>query len=180
MTTVRDYALEQLHWMIREDPWTQAVMRAGGLSLDQLAERILAIYNSADFSALNLDQVRYYERLLGLGQDESKTLADRRAAIQAAWNVGNKPSLSGIQAICDSWQAGGVIASYVPGTLTLKFQGAAGIPANIEDLQRAITQTVPAQIIVEYAYRYLLIREVHEVMTLAEIEETPLSHFAAG
>lgn len=178
--TVTDYALRQLHWIIQEDPWTQAVMRAGGLSLDQMAERILGIYNSADFSALSLAYVRYYERLLGLTHDETASLADRRAAIQAAWGGGSKPSLSSLQAICDSWQAGGVIASYEPGTLHLSFQGAAGIPANIETLQRVIAQAIPAQIAVNYIYHYLLIKEVHEVMTLTELESTPLSNFAAG
>lgn len=178
--TVKEYALRQLHWLIQKDPWVQSVMLAGGITLDQLAERILAIYNSSDFSKLNLDQARYYERILGLESDEGKTLADRRSAIQAAWNVANKPSLSSIQAICDGWEKGGIIASYEPGTLTLRFIGAVGVPANVEDLKDTLARAVPAHLIIDYAYRYLLIREVHEVMTLEELEATPLSSFAGG
>lgn len=177
--TVKEYALRQLHWLIQKDPWVKSVMLAGGITLDQLAERILAIYNSADFSKLNMDQVLYYERILGLEADENKTLADRRSAIQAAWNVAKKPSLSSIQSICDGWEKGGVIASYAPGTLTLKFIGAVGIPANVEDLKDALERAVPAHLVIEYAYRYLLIKEV-EAMTMSELESTPLSSFAGG
>lgn len=180
MTTVKEYALRKLHWLIQKDPWTQAVMLAAGATLDQLAERILAIYNSADFSKLNLDQVRYYEQLLGIRSGEDKTLPDRRAAIQAAWNVAKKPSLSSIQAICDGWEKGGIIASYEPGTLTLKFIGAVGIPANVDDLKGSLEQAVPAHIIIHYAYRYLLISEVHEVLTISQMDETPMSSFAGG
>ena len=85
--TVKEYALNQLHWMIREDPWVQEIMLAAGATLDQLAERILAIYNSADFNRMNVTYIRYYEKLLGMKSSESETLENRRAAIQAAWGV---------------------------------------------------------------------------------------------
>lgn len=177
---VKDYALRQLHWMLQKDPWIEAVMTAGGVTLDALADRIVAIYNAENFDELPIERVRYYERLLDLEQDENKALPDRRAAIQAAYNIAQKPSLETMQSICDAWQAGGVICSYTPGELTLKFIGDVGVPANIQDLKNAIIRAVPAHIYVDYAYRYLLIREVHNVMTLAELNATPLSSFAGG
>lgn len=178
--TVKEYALRQIHWLLQKDPWVQEIFLAAGGQLDQLAERIVAIYHNDNFDELNLAQVQTYEKALGLPSDESKSLTDRRAAIQAAWNVAQKPTLEGMQSICDAWQEGGIIASYAPGTLTLKFIGDVGVPANVDDLKRAIEQAVPAHIVVDYAYRYLLIKEVHEIMTLAELAETPLSSFAGG
>lgn len=180
MTTVREYALQQLHWRIQKDPWVQAVMLAAGENLNQMAERVLAIYNSADFGKLNAEQVRYFEWLLGLPADESKTLDDRRAAIQAAWNIAGKPSLASIQSTCDAWGPGDIRCSYVPGNLTLQFIGDIGVPSNIDDLKNALTQTVPAHIVIDYIYRHLLIKEIHNVMALAEMEKTPLNHFAGG
>lgn len=178
--TVKEYALRQIHWQLQKDPWVQAVFLAGGGTLDELAERILAVYNYDNFDALTLEQVRYYERILGKKPDETKSLEDRRAAVQAAWNVNVKPSLALMQNICDGWEAGGVIASYDPGTLHLEFIGEVGVPDNLDDLKNAINDAAPAHIVVEYLIRYLLIREVHEVMTLTEIENTPLSSFAGG
>lgn len=178
--TVKEYALGQIHWLLQKDPWGREIFLAAGAQLDQLAERIMAIYNNDNFDALTLAQIRAYEKALGLSSNEAKSLADRRAAIQAAWNVAQKPTLEGMQAICDAWQEGGILVSYEPGTLTLKFIGDVGIPANVDDLKRAVDRAVPAHIVVDYAYRYLLIKEVHEVMTIAELAETPLNSFAGG
>ena len=60
--TVKEWALRQIHWMLQEDPWVQEIFLAAGASLDDMAERILAVYNFIDFSKLNLDQVRAGER----------------------------------------------------------------------------------------------------------------------
>lgn len=178
--TVKEYALEQLHWLIRRDPWVREIFLAAGAQLDALAERILAIYHFDDFSNLTLAQVNYYEKILGLPTDSSQSLEDRRAAIQAAWNIAQKPTVEALQAVCDAWESGGIIVEYEPGTVHLHFIGAVGVPANLDALKRAIGATVPAHLIVDYDFRYLLIREVHQVMTLAEMNETPLNHFAGG
>lgn len=175
--TVREYALRQIHWMLQKDPWVQEVFLAGGGVLDELAERILAISRFENFELLNREQIAYYESILGLEGNEDKPLDDRRAAIQSAWQAAQKPSLATIQAVCDGWKSGGIIASYVPGILTLKFLGEPGIPENIEDLKEAMERVVPAHLVLDYAFRYLLIREVHNVMTLGELAETPLSKF---
>lgn len=178
--TVKEFALRQLHWMVQNDPWVQEIFLAGGESLDQLAERILAVSRFDNFALLNRAQVEYYEKILGLPQDDNKSLDDRRAAIQAAWQAAQKPSLATVQAICDNWRTGGIIASYTPGVILLRFLGSPGVPEGIETLKEALERTVPAHLVLDYAFRYLLIREVHEKMTLAQLAETPLNHFAGG
>lgn len=178
--TVKEYALRQLHWIVRRDPWVREIFLAAGVSLDEMAERIVAIYNFDNFAALTAAQCAYYEGLLGLPTDEALPLADRRAAVQAAWTGGQFPTLESIQSACDAWEAGGIACDYEPGMLTLNFQGAAGIPENLDVLQDTIEAMVPAHILVVYAFHYLLIREIHEVMTLTEMEATTLDKFAGG
>lgn len=177
--TVREFALHQLHWLVQKDPWVREIFLASGLSLDGMAERILAVYNFDDFAQLNEAQCAYYEKLLGLSPGGA-TLADRRAAIQAAWGGAAKPSLAAIQAICDSWPEGGVTASCANGVLTIRFTASYGQPANVEALQGAVEQAAPAHFAIVYDFKYLLIRDIHLVKTLAEMEAIPLSHFAGG
>ena len=136
--TVKEFALRQLHWMVQSDPWVQEIFLAGGESLDQLAERILAVSRFDNFALLNRAQVEYYEKILGLPQDDNKSLDDRRAAIQAAWQAAQKPSLATVQAICDNWKTGGIIASYTPGVILLRFLGSPGVPEGIETLKEAL------------------------------------------
>ena len=120
------------------------------------------------------------KKSLAFPQDDNKSLDDRRAAIQAAWQAAQKPSLATVQAICDNWKTGGIIASYTPGVILLRFLGESRRPRGIETLKEALERTVPAHLVLDYAFRYLLIREVHEKMTLAQLAETPLNHFAGG
>ena len=178
--TVKEYALQQLPEFIRNDPWIQAIMLAGGEHLDQMAERILAIYNANDFDQLALKQVQYYEKIMGLSHNEGKPIADRRAAIRAKWATGQPPTLKGMQAICDAWQASGVVASYDAETQTihLKFVGELGIPPNVADLKQAVALAAPAHLAVNYDYRYLLIKVVHNVLTIGEMNRMPLKYFA--
>ena len=178
--TVQKYALHQIHVALRKDPWVQAVLLAAGLSLDSLADRIVAIYNADDFDNINADQAAVYEKLLGLITDEERPLVDRRAAIRAAWNAARKPTLATIQAVCDAWEEGGVVVGYKPGTLVLQFIGEYGVPSNLEALMVTLRKTIPAHLDMEHHYRYLLIKEVHETMTLAQLEDMKLGAFAGG
>lgn len=177
--TVKEYALNQLHWIVRKDPWVQNIFLAAGVSLDEMAERIVAIYNFDDFAQLTAEQCAYYEKLLGLPTDPATSLADRRAAVQAAWNGGQPATLEAIQSACDAWEAGGIACSYEPGTLTLDFMGGTGVPANLATLQETIEAMVPAHVIVQYLFNYLLIRDV-QGMTLAEMNATTLENFASA
>lgn len=177
--TVKEFALNQLHWIVRKDPWVREIFLAAGVTLDEMAERILAIWNGDDFARLTEAQAAYYEGLLGLETDPEIPLADRRAAIQAAWNRGQTPSLLSIQGVCDAWEEGGILVSYADGVLTLTFQGNVGVPSNLDALKAAIEATAPAHLVVVYDFRFLLIREVHGVMTLAELDAEPLNHFAS-
>ena len=179
MTTVKAYALEQLHWLVQKDPWVQAVMVAGGYSLDDMAERILSIYNADTFPALSEERCAYFERLLGL-KGTGQTLEDRRSAIQAAWLGPQKPTMSLIQSICDAWQKGGTQVKYEPGVIHIEFFGAYGTPQNLAALETALARTIPAHLRLIYSFKYLLIKEIHAVMTLAELEQKPMDSFAAG
>ena len=75
--TVKEFALRQLHWMVQSDPWVQEIFLAGGESLDQLAERILAVSRFDNFALLNRAQVEYYEKILGLPQVVSMALRQK-------------------------------------------------------------------------------------------------------
>lgn len=176
--TVKEFALNQLHWIVRRDPWVRNIFLAAGVSLDEMAERIVAVYNFDNFEKLTAEQCAYYESLLGLPTSPATPLADRRAAIQAAWNGGSPPNLASIQSACDAWEPGGIECSYLPGKLTLDFVSGIGIPENLDTLKETIEAMVPAHVIIEYLFNYLLIRDV-QGMTLAEMNATTLDQFAA-
>ena len=144
---VNEYALSLLHAAIRADPWVRAVFLAAGGKLDELAERILAVYNQDNFDALNADQCAWYEGLLGLSAGD-RTLAQRRAAIQAAWNAFAPPTLESIQAVCDGWDPGAVTALYSAAALTVWLQMSGGTwqSLDMEGLRTAVRRIMPAHL----------------------------------
>ena len=66
-------------------------------------------------------------------------------------------------------------------TITLStFISGTGIPENLDTLQAVIESLVPAHIIIIYEFNYLLIRDIHLVKTLAEMDALTLDKFGGG
>jgi len=80
-----------------------------------------------------------------------------------------------LRAICEAWRPGFTSVTYVPAELTIRF-GKPGRPDKLKDLQTAIDRVIPAHIFVHYAY-FILIKDVHEVMTLEEMESYHMYDF---
>lgn len=65
-------------------------------------------------------------------------------------------------------------------SFTVRFISEQGTPPNLEDLKEAIKEIKPAHLAVEFEFRYLRIGEVHNIMTIAELENQVLDLFAGG
>ena len=59
----------------------------------------------------------------------------------------------------------------------IKFTSTYGVPPNIDDLSDALDEIKPAHMVYEYIYSHYLIREIHNVMTIAQMEQTPINLF---
>ena len=80
--------------------------------------------------------------------------------------------------MCDAWKNGEVVVSFTGGKIRLQFVGAYGVPADLDALKAAVRLVIPAHLAAEYAIKYLLIRDIHEVMTISTLETQPLGIFA--
>lgn len=117
------------------------------------------------------------EKLAGITPAPGATLDDRRAAVIAKWRSGGKTDLAQIQRVCDAWKNGEVEVSYQGDTIHLQFVGAYGVPADMDGLLAAVGDVRPAHLAVEYALRYLLLRDVR-AMTVATLQQQPITNFA--
>ena len=95
----KEFILEQLHRLYREDPWVNELLRAGTVTMEHLAEKILEIYNSNWFDTMPESYVDLYEKKLGIAKNPSKSLADRRGAIEAKWKSSGKITVDMLQEI---------------------------------------------------------------------------------
>ena len=179
---VAEYPLQQLHWVIRQDPWVRAIFLAAGVKLDELAERILDISTSEDAEAMMSRRLALWERLLGITPEDGASMDQRRADVRAMWLASLPPSIETIQAVCDAWRAGEIEAEYEAGigTIVLTYLVSFGPQKRQAGLVRALDVVKPAHLALEHAYRYLKVKEVHRQMSVAELEQTPKKYFAGG
>lgn len=98
----------------------------------------------------------------------------------ARYRSSGKVSIETIQAVADAWRNGEVDVDFAGGRIQVTFVGDYGVPEDLQALQEAIGRTIPAHLPIDYFFRYLLIREIHQVKTLTQMQQLTLKQFAGG
>lgn len=121
-----------------------------------------------------------YERDYGLSTDVSQSFTERRSRIAAKMRGAGTATIAALQNIADAYVNGTSQITDLAQlfTLCVQFHGEYGVPSNLEACQKALEAARPAHMQLQYAFRYLLIRDIHLCKTLSAMEEIPLNHFA--
>lgn len=167
--------LNKLHKVYRKDKWLNDLFQVAGTEIDKtiMAAEDAHAQMFADTATVMLPK---YEAQLGLN-GEGKHIDDRRAAVIAGWQRGGKVDIYQIQAAANSWKNGETVVDFKDGKIIVTFVGEFGVPNDMQGLMDAIGIIKPAHLIVDYVFRYLLIKDVHNVMTLSQMEQTELNKF---
>ncbi|GIO93198.1 YmfQ family protein [Paenibacillus lactis] len=159
----------------------QSDMEAKGSEMDALYQ---ALNEAADqffvrTATWGLDR---WEEELGIPTDRAKPMEQRRAVLESKLRGAGTFSGRLVKNVAEAYDGGAVEVTFQPGEwrFTVQFVDTLGIPPNLEDLKAAIEEIKPAHLAVDYAFNYLLIRDIHEVMTLDELGQMPLNKFAGG
>jgi hypothetical protein len=121
-----------------------------------------------------------WETELGIVPPAGQPIEQRRAVVRSKMRGYGKFTGRLLKSVAEAYENGTVDVSFdaSTSTLTVRFVDTLGAPPNIGDLQRAIAEIVPAHLLVDYEYRYLLIDQIHKFMTISEIQTRKLSDFA--
>lgn len=128
---------------------------------------------------LFLDQ---WEKMYGLETDLSLSLEKRRERLRSKMRASGTATAVMIKNVVESFLNGQaeIIEHPENYAFDVKFISVIGVPENLKILDAALDDVKPAHLTYQYLYRYLLIREVHGVMTLAQLGQTTLDKFAGG
>jgi hypothetical protein len=118
-----------------------------------------------------------YEKELGIKADINKPNEERRSVIKSKWRGTGKVDKDLIKRVVDAYTNGEVEVGF-DGNIIVTFVGILGTPPNIEDAKNAVRDIAPAHLQIIYKYMYLLIQDIHEAMTLEQLESTTLDKFA--
>lgn len=180
MTNHFEKCLKSVSKFLKKDIVFNDFMKAVCFALEDAENAITETKNNFFFDKMNLKAILFMEELLKITPTNTQTLENRRDVIRARWRSYGHNSISLIQNVCNSWKNGEVEADFINGKIQLKFIGEYGVPEDLQDLINAINVIKPSHLAYYLIYKYLLIENIHEVMTLEELESHTLDQFAFG
>ena len=162
----------------RESKIFQEILNAEQIEFNKLSVDISDLEKQ-----LNIDTATWglviYEKELGLKINLNKPLEERRPVVKSKWRGTGKVDKLLIKAVVDAYTNGGVDIGF-DGRIIVTFNDVKGIPPNMEDVYNAVGEISPTHLAIIYKFAYLLIKEIHGVVTLTEMEQIPLHKFAGG
>lgn len=124
----------------------------------------------------------HWERICGIPVDENKPIEQRRSVIKSKLRGIGTVTVALIKNVAESWYNGEVEVTEQPSlyTVKIKFISKLGVPSNLADIQNALREILPAHLAINFEFSYLLIKDIHNAMTLTQLEATTLDKFAGG
>ncbi|MCD8025094.1 MAG: YmfQ family protein [Candidatus Gastranaerophilales bacterium] len=167
--SIKDTIINLMNVVYRKDDFINAVSEAVSNVCQNLIDACDIIKNNFFFDSLNDDGAEWWEATLKI-TPTSTDIEDRQAKIQAKWLSNKHNTVSLIQTVCNSWKNGETDVDFIDGKIQIEFIASYGIPSDFESLQESIEEIKPAHLPLEWVYKYLLKKEIHNVMTKSEMQ----------
>lgn len=177
----KEEIIELLPEVMRTSPEYKAIAIVAGKQFDKLLYAIDDLLNQ-----MFIDKATWgltlWEKDYGIVTDLSKSFEERRSNLKAKKRGVGKVDIALIKNIAEAYYGGEVEVTSVPRELLgiVKFISSMGVPSNLDDVKKALNEIFPAHMELLFEFTYLLVREIHEVKTLNEMEQIPLSQFAGA
>lgn len=159
----------------------KVLMQTEGVQFDQLQMDLEDQLNQRFVSTATWG-LSDWEKELGIIAPVGQPLSQRRSVVRSKLRGIGKFSGKLLKTVAEAYDNGTVDVTFNPaaGTFEVQFVDTQGIPPNLNDLKAAIDEIIPAHLTVTYEFSYLLISDVHGVMTIGQLMDTPLNMFAGG
>lgn len=172
--------LKLLNKVYREDQYTNDLLQPLNAQIKTIDDVVNAIINNFFFDKLDIEGCKWYEKLMNITVRANQRIESRRSAIQAKWLSNTHNDILLLQRVCDSWKNGETEVDFIGGKIQIKFIGEYGVPDDLDSLLKTIGEVKPAHLAYYLVYKYLLIKNIHLVKTIKEMEEIQLKTFAFG
>jgi hypothetical protein len=169
--------LNSSHKIYRQDPLVNNLYEAIGSEFETLANDLQDNLNQFDFTKMTWG-IPILENLLDFKVNSNNAIEDQRSQLMSRWRSNGKVDILLLQNIANSWKNGDIQVQFVNGNIQIKFVGELGVPQDLDNLKKALEDVKPAQLLLVYLFRYFLIQEIDNVMTLNDLEVQTLDKFA--
>jgi hypothetical protein len=177
----RDEIIGLLPEFLRESPEYRAIAVAAGKQFDKLEANIDDVLNQFFIDSATWG-LSLWEKDYGIPTNINKPIEEKRSNLKAKKRGVGTVDKELIKSTAEAYYGGEVEVIGRPRELegVIKFISNYGVPSNLDDVKKALFEIIPAHMDLTFEFTYLLIRDIHNVKTLSEMNQIPLSKFAGG
>lgn len=164
-----------------ESPTTSSIIDSAANALQTVENSLNSVLDQYFVDTATEEGLRRAESFVGIVTDETKPFYQRRSIIIGKMRGIGTVTISLIESVAESWDRGNNIEVTEQPALyqiTIKFVDTLGAPTDLNSMKKALREIVPAHLDIKYEYKYLLINQVHQVMTISEMQTRKLTDFA--
>ena len=171
--------IDLLHNFYRNDPFINDLFTAIAYVINNVSSAVDALKGELYFDTM-VYMIPVYEAIMKITPLSSQSLDDRRTVIQARWLSMGHNDITLLQNIANIWKNGETVVTFVAGQILITFVGAYGIPTDLSSLLAAMDNIKPAHLPYNLAYKWILKKDVNNVMTKQHMQTLKKSNFARG
>lgn len=166
--------LHNLYWA---DTFVNALFTSITAVTNKIYNAIYAIKNEFYFDTM-VYLVPYYERIMQITPRSDQSLDDRRTVIKARWLSKGNNTLALLQNVLNQWKNGETTVEFVNGKLKITFHSIYGIPTDFQAVLDTLNIIKPAHLAFLIFYKYLLIKDIHNILTINQLQALTIDKFA--
>ncbi|SMF72492.1 hypothetical protein SAMN05661091_0875 [Paenibacillus uliginis N3/975] len=157
----------------------KSIASAKGAELDNLADRLEDMLDQ-HYPETATWTLSRYEQDLSIPTNLSKPVEQRRSVIISKMRGSGKVSGSMLKNVAQAFEGGRIDVSVSPAEykIIITFIDTLGIPENLDDLEKALDDIKPAHMALDYEFRFLLVKDINNVMTFNQLKELPFNKLA--
>lgn len=149
-------------------------------SLDEVQDEVDSLEKELFIQTAEGIGLRRQEEVYQIDTDTNKPIDHRRSYVRSLMVSDDIPIPDLVKRVAESYVNGQVevIEVFNEYLVIIKFTGAYGIPPNLDDCKKALRETIHGHLGIEYEFMYMLIKDIHGITTLEQLENTTLDKFA--
>ncbi|AEG60008.1 putative phage tail protein [Desulforamulus ruminis] len=158
---------------------SRILIEAIGKQIEALREVILEVEKQFSITTATWG-LSWWEKEYGIKSYVGKPDDQRRSVILSKKRGAGRFTIELLRTVAQSYERGLVDVYDHPEDyyFIVKFNDTLGVPPNLDDLKNAIEEIKSANLEAVYQLRYLLIKEIHQTLTVNEMQSHKLTDFS--
>lgn len=139
----------------------QAILDSESIEIERLNSEIKDVLDQLFIDSATWGLSRW-EYICGITTDEAKPYEERRAVIKSKLRGAGTSTVTLIKEVAEAYDGGtvDVAENNADYEVIITFIDTFGVPSNLDDIKRALTEIIPAHLAIRFEFRYVTYEEL--------------------